>query len=287
MPELPEVETIRRDLEKKIIGKKIVAVLILQKKSVHHSADKFKKVLIGDRISTINRRGKLLYLSFQKSLLFLLIHLKMTGQLIYRQRDKIVAGGHSLGCIDSELPNKFTRMVVKFSDGSELFFNDLRRFGYLKLVTAEEKEDILRQSFGIEPLTADFKYQSFVRLFLKRKTTIKALLMNQKLIAGIGNIYADEVCFCAAIRPNRRVDKISKSEKKKLIGCISKILLLSIQHRGTTFNSYVDCDGHTGNFVHLLKVYGRDGKMCKRCGGIIKKIRVGGRGTHFCPKCQE
>ncbi len=287
MPELPEVETIKRDLAKKIVGKKITTILILQKKSVHYPTDKFKEVLVGDKISSINRRGKLLYCSFQKSPLFLLVHLKMTGQLIYRQKEKITAGGHSLGKIDFELPNKFTRAVFGFVDGSELFFNDMRRFGYLKLVTAEEKDKILQKSFGIEPLTPDFKYQSFAQLFVKRKTAVKALLMNQKLIAGLGNIYADEVCFCAGIKPDRRVEKISESEKKKLFSCINKVLLLSIKHRGTTFNSYVDCDGNKGNFVHLLKVYGRDGEKCYRCKSIIKKIRAAGRGTHFCLQCQK
>lgn len=287
MPELPEVETIRRDLEEKIVGKKIAAVFILAKKSVHYPATKFSDVLIGDSFSNINRRGKLLYCSFRKNLLFLLIHLKMTGQLIFRQKKKIIAGGHSLGCIDFELPNKFTRVVIKFSDGSELFFNDLRRFGYLKLVTAEEKDKILKNSFGIEPLTPGFKYPLFAQLFNNRKTNIKALLMNQKLIAGIGNIYADEVCFCAGVRPDRKANKITETEKKKIFNCINKVLKLSIAHRGTTFNSYVDCDGKTGSFVSLLKVYGRVGEKCYRCKSIIQKIRAAGRGTHFCLKCQK
>lgn len=287
MPELPEVETIRHDLEKRIVSKKITDVVVVAKQSVHYPVDKFKKVLIGDKIKSINRRGKLLHFSFQKGLLFLLIHLKMTGQLIYRQKRKITAGGHSLGKIDFELPNKFTRVVVKFNDGSELFFNDLRRFGYLKLVPAEEKDKILQKSFGIEPLTPDFIYLSFVRLFEKRKTNIKALLLNQKLIAGLGNIYADEVCFCAGVRPDRRVDKITEGEKKKLFNCIPKILQLAIKNRGTTFNSFVDSDGKSGNHVNFLKVYGRGGEKCRRCGGTIKKIRLAGRGTHFCLKCQK
>ncbi len=287
MPELPEVETIRRDLEKKIIGKKIVNVLVLQKKSVHYPVEKFKQVVVGDKISAINRRGKLLYFSFQKSKLFLLIHLKMTGQLIYRQKKKITAGGHSLGSIDFELPNKFTRVIVTFIDGSELFFNDLRRFGYFKLVTGEEKDRILEKSFGIEPLTADFKYQPFAKLFVKRKTNIKALLMNQKLIAGLGNIYADEVCFCVGVKPERRVDKVTEAEKKKLFKCISKVLQLAIKNRGTTFNSFVDSEGKSGSHVTFLKVYGRGGEKCRHCKGVIKKIRVAGRGTHFCPNCQE
>lgn len=287
MPELPEVETIRHDLENKILGKKIVSVLVLAKKSVHYPADKFIQILTGEKITKINRRGKLLYCSFVKSDLFLLIHLKMTGQLIYRQKKKITAGGHSLGKIDFKLPNKFTRVIIKFSDGSELFFNDLRRFGYLKLNTAEEKDKILQKSFGIEPLTSDFKYPAFVKLFEKRKTTIKALLLNQKLIAGIGNIYADETCFCAGVRPDRRVGKISEIEKKKIFKCIESVLKLSIKNRGTTFNSYVDCDGKVGGFVRLLKVYGREGEKCRRCNGVIKKNKAAGRGTHFCLNCQK
>ena len=287
MPELPEVETIRRDLEEKIVGKKIAAVFILAKKSVHYPATKFDNILVGDSFSTINRRGKLLYCSFRKSPLFLLVHLKMTGQLIYADKKKIIAGGHSLGSIDFELPNKFTRVIIVFSDGSRLFFNDLRRFGYMKLMTAEDKDKVLQKSFGIEPLTSGFTFPDFTKIFLKRKTTIKALLMNQKLIAGIGNIYADEVCFCAGILPNRRADKISEAEKKKLFNCINKVLKLSISHRGTTFNSYVDCDRKTGSFVKLLKVYGRAGEKCYRCKNIVQKTRAAGRGTHFCPYCQK
>jgi len=287
MPELPEVETIRRDLEEKIIGKKIASVLILAKKSVHYSIDKFIKVLTGDKITKINRRGKLLYCSFTKSNLFLLIHLKMTGQLIYRQNKKITAGGHSLGAIDFELPNKFTRVIIKFNDGSELFFNDLRRFGYLKLVSTEEKDKILQKSFGIEPLTSDFTWIDFRKIFNKRMTTVKALLLNQKLISGLGNIYVDEACFCAGVRPNRRVNKLTVTEIKKLFICIPKILQLAIKNRGTTFKDFMDSDGKQGNHIDFLKVYGRDGEKCKRCKGMIQKIRLGGRGTHFCPKCQK
>ncbi len=289
MPELPEVETIRRDLEKKIAGEKIKNIEILATKSVHNKSTDFLNVLVDNNFKHIERRGKLLMFALDKAdkYAFLLVHLKMTGQLIYRNKKQLLAGGHSQTAMVTNVPNKFTRVFFTFNDGGQLFFNDLRRFGYLKLVSKEEKEKIVANNFGIEPLTPDFTLEAFVRLFKKRQTNIKALLLNQKLISGIGNIYADEICFCAKILPTRKIIDLSSLEIKKLYKCIEDVLKIAIANRGTTFNNYVDSDGQSGSHINFLNVYGRDGEKCKYCKGVILKIKHAGRGTHFCSKCQK
>ncbi len=289
MPELPEVETIRRDLEKKIAGEKIKNIEILAAKSVHNKSSDFMKVLVGNNFKHIERRGKLLMFAIGETdkFSYLLVHLKMTGQLIYRHKKQLLAGGHSQTGMNAEVPNKFTRVIFSFGDGGQLFFNDLRRFGYLKLVSKEEKEKIVTNSFGIEPLTPDYTLEAFQKLFKKRQTNIKALLLNQKLISGIGNIYADEACFSAKILPTRKVSSLTVLEIKKMYKCIEDILKVAIANRGTTFNNYVDSDGHTGSHINFLNVYGRDGEKCKRCKSVILKKKHAGRGTHYCPNCQK
>jgi formamidopyrimidine-DNA glycosylase len=289
MPELPEVETIRRDLEKKIATQKIKAIEILATKSVYNSSAEFKKILVGNNFKHIERRGKLLMFELDKieKYAYLLVHLKMTGQLIYRNKKQILAGGHSQTAMDTNVPNKFTRVIFTFSDGGQLFFNDLRRFGYLKLVSKEAKEKIVKNNFGIEPLTPDYIFMDFAKLFAKRQTNVKALLLNQKLISGIGNIYADEACFDAEILPMRRASSLSSVELKKLFKAIEKVLEISIKNRGTTFNNYVDSDGNTGSHINFLKVYGRDGEKCKKCKSVILKKKHAGRGTHYCQNCQR
>ncbi|MCX6779860.1 MAG: bifunctional DNA-formamidopyrimidine glycosylase/DNA-(apurinic or apyrimidinic site) lyase [Candidatus Magasanikbacteria bacterium] len=289
MPELPEVETIRRDLEKKISTKKIKDIKILATKSVHNKSAEFLKVLVGNNFSHIERRGKLLMFALDKSgkYGYMLVHLKMTGQLIYRNKDRVLAGGHSQTAMNTNVPNKFTRVIFNFSDGGQLFFNDLRRFGYIKLVSTKEKEKIVKNNFGIEPLTSDYIFEDFAKLFQKRQTNVKALLLNQKLISGIGNIYADEACFEAKILPMRKASDLSQAELKKLFEMVAQVLKVSIENRGTTFNNYVDSDGRTGSHINFLKVYGRDGEKCKKCKSIILKIKHAGRGTHYCPNCQK
>ena len=281
MPELPEVETIKRDLFKRILNHKIRLVEIRDKKIV--KSNNFVKKLIGNEIKGIERRGKLLIFVL-KNKEYLLVHLKMTGKA--KNKSGNVIGGHSLTKMEDNFSEKFTRVVIDFGVG-KLFFNDMRRFGYMKIVGEEEKEKIITKDFGIEPLTPDFTWDKFNKLFNKRTTSIKAFLLNQKIIAGLGNIYADEACFCAGIKPDRQVNNINLEEIKKLFKCIPKILQLAIKNRGTTFNSFVDGDGQKGSHFNFLKVYGRHKEKCKRCSEKIKKIRLVGRGTHFCPGCQK
>lgn len=292
MPELPEVETIRRDLETGVLGKKIKAVEVLASKSVSPKPREFVSALLGQSFRDIDRIGKLMIFRLSDKKHFLLVHLKMTGQLIYSFHDKLLAGGHSLkaeslpGYVGGELPNRSTRVWFSFADGSRLFFNDQRRFGYLKLVDSKELESI-KQKYGIEPLTPDFTEKNFFLAIQGRTKNIKALLLDQTLISGLGNIYADEALFAAGIRPSRRASDLTKAETARLYGVIEGLIRQAIKHRGTTFNNYVDAQGKKGNFVKKLQVYGRSKQECLKCGGIIKKIKVAGRGTHFCPNCQK
>ena len=285
MPELPEVETIRRGLNNQIAGLRIKSVQVKKARLVKGSVKKFIAVLTGNVFLEFNRRGKLLIAAL-KSGQFLLIHLKMTGQLIYQHGRQLIAGGHSFVGMDWRLPSRHTHIIISFRDGSRLFFNDLRQFGYMKIVSKIELEKELKK-FGIEPLTAGFSLKNFVEIFANKKTTVKALLLNQKLIAGLGNIYADEVCFYAKVKPGRRVYSLTEGEIKKLYQGCRVILAKAVKARGTTFSDYVDADGRQGGFIKFLKVYGRKGEKCRRCRrGVIVKIKQGGRGTHYCPVCQ-
>ena len=231
MPELPEVETVKRDLEKYVLGKEIAQIEVGKEKIVRGlGVDSFKNYLKGKSFLGIKRRGKLLIFEFdgnaQKTLL---VHLKMTGQLIYKFSKGVVAGGHTLKRI-GKLPGKHSHIILKFKGGSELFFNDLRQFGYWKLVGKREFKEVMG-GFGIEPLTKDFSWKNFKGLALGRRRQVKAFLLDQKMIAGIGNIYADEICFRVGILPDRRLDSMDKEIIKKLYKEIQVVLAEAIKER--------------------------------------------------------
>jgi formamidopyrimidine-DNA glycosylase len=297
MPELPEVETIRRDLAKVLVGKKITDVEVMNKSPVKQLVESFKKALLNKKVKSIERIGKLMMFDLSDGN-FLLIHLKMTGQLIYRHGHQIIEGGHNLPIFSAEggsasggkaqwLPTKYTWVVWKFNDGSRLYFNDMRKFGYLKTVDKKEKEKIVAK-YGIEPLTKNFTLVNFKKVLDKRKTSIKSVLLNQALVAGIGNIYADEICFAAKVCPDRSVAKMSDTEIKKVFTASEVILKKAIAHKGTTFRDYVNAHGGKGNFSDYLQVYKRVGEKCLRCKkGIITARKIGGRSSHYCPVCQK
>jgi formamidopyrimidine-DNA glycosylase len=303
MPELPEVETIRRDLAKKIAGRKIISIEIRDKKL--GEAKNFARFLAGKKIIFAGRVGKLLVFKISGGK-FLLIHLKMTGQLVYQEGKKIIAGGHEIlinslikkggsgGArqgvlwekIGGELPNKHTRMIIFFANGQKLFFNDARRFGYAKIAGEKELAEI-RRGYGIEPLKADFTLANFAKILAGKKISIKAALLDQKNISGIGNIYASEILFAAGVRPSRPAGSLKKEEVAGIFRSAEKVLKKAIKHRGTTFSDYVDAGGKKGNFSRFLKVYEREGEKCRVCGKAIKNVKLGGRSTYFCPKCQK
>lgn len=296
MPELPEVETIKNDLKKKILRQKIERVEIRDRKIVKSKAKDFVEILEKSYFSDLERTGKLLIfrLAAAKEEFFLLLHLKMTGQLIYQRGREIVAGGHSLKKEEASfasLPDKRTRLIFYLGNGARLFFNDLRRFGYAKIVTAEELAKV-KGEYGLEPLTKNFTLENFQKVLFPsgsgRAGNIKAVLMKQKLIAGIGNIYADEILFQAKVNPSRPVKTLTAEEIKEIFRAIDIILKKAIKYRGTTFNNYLDGEGKKGNFMKFLKVYGRKNELCPDCrrAKIIQK-KIAGRGTHFCPVCQK
>ena len=225
---------------------------------------------------------------------FLVVHLKMTGQLIFRDHKKIVAGGHPIVSTGVEVPNKFTRLIFTLNSGGsprveagKLYFNDIRKFGFVKAMTPT---DFLKidQAYGHEPFDKTLTFLVFVNLIKRRlRTSIKAALLDQKLVVGLGNIYVDEVLFKAGVRPNRLVKTLTKLELKKIYLAIPVILKKAILKRGTTFSNFRDGAGSKGGFVAYLKVYGRGGKNCKNCGELITKLRLAGRGTHWCKNCQK
>ncbi len=288
MPELPEVETLKRELNKKLTGKKIVAVKLIYAKTIKcPSPQKFQIRVKNIQIKFVARRAKVLIIELENNE-SLLVHLKMTGQLIYAPlTGSLTVGGHPQISGTSNLPNKYTRLVFTFSDQTKLHFNDLRKFGWFKLVTNEEKIKLLSH-LGIEPLSPKFSLANFTEIlnrYPKRK--LKQLLLDQTLIAGLGNIYVDEACFLARVLPTRITGTITKNEVRKLHQAITAVLKLSIKHKGTSAKNYVRSDGQAGGFVPHLNVYGRSKLPCKKCRRPISKIKLSGRGTHFCEHCQH
>lgn len=285
MPELPEVETIRRDLNL-LRGARVRGVEVNKEKMVRGKPERFIKELKGLTVQRVARRGKLLIFLMNNEAA-LLVHMKMTGQLIYRDKKILRGGGHGIPKVKrEELPNKHTHIVIAFGNGAKLFFNDMRQFGYMQLVSREELVKVLSR-YGVEPLGADFTREKLQQLLRGRKATVKNVLLDQRGVAGLGNIYVDELCFAARVRPMRRAAKVTAAETGKLQQAAVAVLKKSIAARGTTFSDYRDGLGGEGGFVKMLKVYGRAGQPCLRCKALLKRVKVGGRGTVYCPKCQK
>ena len=285
MPELPEVETIVRDLAKRIKNKKITKIKVLDKKTFQLS-EKETKTVIGKLIKAVKRRAKMIIIELSDNN-FLVIHLKMTGQLVYQTKKQIIAGGHPIAHLGKILPNKFSRVIFKLNDGSKLYFNDVRRFGWIKLVKPSALAE-LDKDLGVEPLSLEFSLEKFEEILGRQKNqTIKQAIMDQKYLSGLGNIYADEALFTAKIKPLRQSKSLSEDEIKNLWQAIPKILKYAIAHRGTSFSDYVDAQGEVGNFIKYLKVYSRTGEQCKRCGAVVQQAKIAGRSAHWCNRCQK
>ncbi len=288
MPELPEVETVRIGLNKLIRGKQIVGVTHDTPKSFPNAEADVKRFLIGSSIDSINRRAKVLVVELS-SKYALVIHLKMTGQLVYRGQKQHFGAGHPSPSLVGQLPDRSTRVVFNFADKSNLFFNDQRKFGWVRLLPSSEVANIdFFKKVGPEPLSASFNWQEFRdRLRRRSKSTIKAALLDQTVIAGIGNIYADESLWAAKVHPSQRVAELSSRAVHKLFDEIIAVLKLAISNGGSTDRNYVDAEGKRGNYLEFAKVFRRNGLPCPRCHMPIIKIRVAGRGTHICPNCQR
>ena len=267
MPELPEVETIKNELSC-IIGKRFSEVTIYDDLPVRRpSLEEFRGQLIGQRIQSISRAGKYLLLRLSGGDT-LIIHLRMTGALLYNPKN----------------PERFTRVVFKFNDGSDLVFTDTRRFGAMYLVKNEL--DVVGK-LGIEPLTDDFTPEALTKLLAKRKAPIKAVLLDQTVIAGIGNMYADESLFSAKIHPLRKAGDLSAAEVKALYKAIREILIKAIGDKGASISTYRCPSGELGTAHLSFRVAHRGGKPCPRCRTPIKRIAIRNRGSYYCPKCQK
>ena len=330
MPELPEVETVKRGLLKLVVGKVVATASFDTARSFPNAPSDVRQFLVGAKIIDIRRRAKVLMIDLSTSYT-LVIHLKMTGQLVFvdkeddctpisperlrtgsdkgpgalsnsgcrgsgetRIQSSLVqpsrfGGGHPTDSLIHQLPDKSTRVTFEFHDGSHLYFNDQRKFGWVRLMPTIEVPNIdFMKRVGPEPLEDDFTVQQFTERFArKQRSNIKAALLDQSVIAGIGNIYADESLWGAQIHPKRLVASLKKNEFEKLYTEIRYVMNLSIEKGGSTNRNYVNAEGKKGSYMDFARVFRREGLACPVCGSEIVKIRVAGRGTHFCPICQK
>ena len=302
MPELPEVEAIRLKLDRILRDKKISKIELLREKSFPEFEQ--KSVLVLDqKIVGVKRRAKILNFLFENDYSFL-AHLKMTGQFIFRGKDgERVGGGHPTADWVNKLPSKHTRIIFNFADGSKMFFNDMRVFGWVKVFKNKELKkqfshlgpDIISESEieaiyagDMEGGEADFDLNYLMEKAKRRTVSIKQFIMNNQVICGVGNIYASEALFDAGLSPIRPASRVKRKEMKKLLFSMKKIVKKSVLKGGTTFDGkYVGVDGFAGGFQDDLKVYGRVGALCDICGAKIERIKQGGRSTFYCPVCQK
>ncbi len=287
MPELPEVETVVRGLNRLILKKKIAQVKHDWPKSFPNLEKDVNDFMIGAEISKVQRRGKAIIIKLNNGWA-LVTHLRMTGQMVYRGEENWGAG-HPNDDFLNDLPNKSTRVEIDFEDQTKLFFNDQRKFGYMKLLPEPEIEELsFFQKLGPEPLEDNFTVEIFKERLLKKKNSlVKPTILDQSVIAGVGNIYADEALWRAKIHPETRIKDFSNVDFKNLHESIRFVMNKSIEKGGSTDRNYVNADGSRGNYLEYAAVYHKNGQPCKRCGTEISKIRVGGRGTHFCENCQK
>lgn len=299
MPELPEVEIIKLGLQKKIVGLKIQKIQVLSPKSFIGNPN----LAEGRKVLNIWRKAKILGMDLTGDIT-LLVHLKMSGQLIYLSNDerltindkqslrsndlKRFIGGHPTEDMLGKMPTPHTRVIFSFADGSHLYFNDQRRFGWIKAAGREQVAgDSSIKNLGPEPLEKEFTWQVLKQNLLRHKgMPIKVVIMDQTVVSGVGNIYSNEACFLAKIDPRTKVSKMSDKQFKALYEGIIKALKAGIKYGGSTRVHFVDPEGHKGYFLDYAFVYWRDKHPCKVCGTEIKKISLGGRGTYFCPSCQ-
>lgn len=287
MPELPEVETVKRGLSKLIIGRKIVGVKSDNLKSFPNALNDVNNFLVNALIIDVRRRAKVLLIDLSTNYT-LVTHLKMTGQMVFVGSEERFAAGHPNDSLVGKLPDKSTRVTFDFADGSHLYFNDQRKFGWVRLIPTLEVPNIdFMKRVGPEPLEADFTVEQFISQFKKRSgTSIKAAILDQSVIAGVGNIYADESLWGAKIHPACKVSSISDAEFAELYKEVRFVMNLSIEKGGSTNRNYVNAEGKKGSYMDFARVFRREGLDCPRCGAEIIKIRVAGRGTHVCPNCQ-
>lgn len=288
MPELPEVETIRAGLARLLPGLQVVRADFDWPKSFPNAPADVRRFLVGAKVIAVKRRAKALIIDLSTDY-SLVIHLKMTGQLVFRGPHARFGAGHPSDSLIGDLPDKSTRVTLGFDDGSRLFFNDQRKFGWMRLVpTSEIMELAFFKKLGPEPLNVDFDAGVLEsRAGRRRNSGIKAVLLDQTVLAGVGNIYADEALWGAKIHPATLTGKLTRRQFQKLYEELVYVLKLSIEKGGSTDRNYVDADGKKGSYLSFARVFRREGLPCPRCGTTILKTKLAGRGTHFCPVCQK
>lgn len=330
MPELPEVETVRRGLSELIVGKTITTTQCSDSpKSFPNDPHAVQAFVHGATITSIRRRAKVLLIDLSTQYT-LVVHLKMTGQLVYRG-EQTFGAGHPNDSLIGKLPDRSTRVTITFDDGSHLYFNDQRKFGWIRLLPtmllspyvngakhnadarkrrgAQQVVDVLprasteeddavdardfaavidfMQKVGPEPLEDSFTAEQFIpRVRRRNNTSIKAAILDQTVLAGVGNIYADESLWGAQLHPSTRVRDIPDEKLAELLNEIKYVMNLSIEKGGSTDKNYVNAEGKRGSYIDFARVFRREGQACPHCGTTIDKLRVAGRGTHVCPVCQ-
>lgn len=286
MPELPEVETVRRGLSELIVGKVVASESHDTEKGFPNTQSDVHAFLVGATITAVRRRAKVLMIDLSTDY-SLVIHLKMTGQLVFVGETRFGAG-HPNDSLVNELPDKSTRVTLGFADGTMLFFNDQRKFGWMRLMPTIEIPNIdFMQRVGPEPLSQEFTAKDFMQRFERRgRTNIKAALLDQSVVAGVGNIYADESLWGAKIHPKRLVNTITEQEFELLFHEMRDVMNLAVEKGGSSNHTYVNAEGKKGSYMDFARAFRREGLPCPRCGTTIEKLRVAGRGTHICPYCQ-
>jgi formamidopyrimidine-DNA glycosylase len=277
MPELPEVETIKNQLKKHLVGKKIISVKILDKKIYQTVTQTGIENLYGKKVIDIYRRGKVLIVELKNNH-YLAFHLKMTGKLILKKQDQQL----------KVLSNKHSRAIINFSSNLKLIFSDLRRFGWFKIFTGKIKEDqLIKQKLGPEPFSKDFSFSYLKSELKKSKRPIKLFLLDQSKIAGIGNIYASEALYLAKISPKRISNTLLGKEIVKLRKAILQVLQKGITLGGASDNDYLNAYEEEGEYQKHFLVYGQEGEQCLKCKSKIVRLKQGGRSSFYCELCQK
>ncbi len=300
MPELPEVESLRRSLIPLIVGQKIVSVKVFKPKLVSNKGtvrfeseekvQEFETQLVGEHIKSLERRAKNLILTTFSGKI-VLIHLKMTGQLVYKgnaENSEVVLGGHPIAISSVEVPNKHSHIIFELEQGT-LYFNDTRMFGYLLYFKDAENLEAENhfENLGVEPFSESFSLEYFKNKMKGRKGNLKALFLSQEVVVGLGNIYCDEVCFDSKVLPTRNADSLTKKEVEQLYYSILKIISLAVEAGGSSVANYLLGDGTKGNYAKQHKVYNRGNKECLVCGNILSSQKLAGRTTVYCKFCQR